>query len=189
MPVTASTSLPLGAPAPDFSLPDTNGATVRLGDFDDSPALVVAFICNHCPYVKHIQNAFASLAREYMDRGVAVVAISSNDANYRTEDGPEQMRTEKARVGYPFPYLYDESQAVATAYRAACTPEFFIFDADRALIYNGRFDSSSPGRPDPVTGDDLRQALDALRKEQEPVAEQYPAVGCGIKWKPGNAPA
>jgi peroxiredoxin len=180
--------LPLGTPAPDFSLPDTDGRTVRLGDFDDAPALLVAFICNHCPYVKHLQAAFAALAREYIDRGVGVVAISANDASTHPADGPEQMAAEKARVGYPFPYLYDESQAVARAYGAVCTPDFFLFDGDRRLVYRGRFDASSPGRSEPVTGEDLREALDAVLKGHEPSGEQIPSVGCSIKWKPGSAP-
>jgi peroxiredoxin len=180
--------LPLGTPAPDFSLPDTDGRIVRLGDFDDAPALLVAFICNHCPYVKHLQAAFAALAREYIDRGVGVVAISANDASAYPADSPKQMAAEKARAGFPFPYLYDESQAVARAYGAVCTPDFFLFDGDRRLVYRGRFDASSPGRPEPVTGEDLREALDAVLKGHEPSAEQIPSVGCSIKWKPGSAP-
>lgn len=189
MTLTESTMLPLGTPAPGFSLRDTGGSTVRLGDFDDAPALLVAFICNHCPYVKHLQTAFVTLAREYVDRGVGVVAISANDATSHPADGPDRMAAEKSRVGYPFPYLYDESQAVALAYGAVCTPDFFVFDADRRLVYRGRFDASSPGRSEPVTGEDLREALDAVLKGHEPESEQMPSMGCGIKWKPGNAPA
>lgn len=188
MTLTESTMLPLGTPAPDFALPDTDGGTVRLRDFDDDPVLVVAFICNHCPFVKHIQNAFASLAGEYMGRGVAVVAISSNDVESHPGDGPEAMRAEKARVGYPFPYLYDADQRVALAYRAACTPDFFVFDADRALVYRGRFDATRPGGDEPADGEDLQEVLDALLKGHEVPAEQFPSMGCNIKWKAGQAP-
>ncbi|PIE17558.1 MAG: thioredoxin family protein [Proteobacteria bacterium] len=185
---TPSTMQALGTPAPDFALPDTEGGVVRLSDFDDAKALVVAFICNHCPYVIHIADALAAFARRYQARGVAFVAISANDADNYPQDGPDEMRTEKALRGYPFPYLYDESQAVARAYRAACTPDLFVYNADRALFYRGQFDSARPGNDAPVTGVDLAAALEALLEGAQPPVEQRPSMGCNIKWKPGNAP-
>lgn len=185
---TESTMLALGTPAPDFYLPDTDGQMVSLQDFDDARALLVAFLCNHCPFVKHIQHGLAALVRSYQEKGLAAVAISSNDAEGYPADGPAQMKLEKERAGYTFPYLYDQSQTVAKAYRAACTPDFFLFDAERRLVYRGRFDASSPGRADPVTGDDLKQAVDATLKGADISAEQTPSVGCNIKWKPGNEP-
>jgi peroxiredoxin len=180
--------LPLGTPAPAFSLPDTEGNTVALEDFADASALVVAFICNHCPFVKHIQNALAAFAVDYQAKGLALVAINANDVETHPDDDPARMREVKAQVGYPFPYLYDESQAVAKAYGAACTPDFFLFDRDRRLVYRGRFDSSTPGKPDPVTGEDLRSAADAVLEGREIKARQWPSMGCNIKWKPGNEP-
>ena len=186
---TESRMLPLGTAAPDFRLPDTEGRTVALEDFKHAPGLLVAFICNHCPFVRHIRRELATFGREYQQRGLAVVAISANDVDSHPDDSPEQMRREKAEAGYTFPYLYDESQEVARAYGAACTPDFFLFDADRRLVYRGRFDASSPGRPDPVTGADLRAAADAVLSGREPPAEQRPSMGCNIKWKPGNEPA
>jgi peroxiredoxin len=180
--------LELGTPAPAFSLPDTDGRTVSLDDFRDAKALLVLFICNHCPYVKHVQHELARVARDYVPRGVATVAISSNDAGGYPDDAPDKMKEEKQRVGYPFPYLYDESQGVAKAYRAACTPDLFLFDADRLLVYRGQLDGARPKNDVPVTGKDLRAALDALLAGRPMPEEQVPSVGCNIKWKPGNAP-
>ena len=188
MTATPSTMLPLGTKAPDFSLPDTKGNQVRLADFADAPALLVAFVCNHCPYVKHIQEEFVAFAREYMPKGLAIVAISSNDVEAYPQDAPDKMAEESERFGYPFPYLYDENQDVAKAYRAACTPDFFLFDADRRLVYRGQFDDSRPGSDEPVTGRDLRAAVDALLAGMPIPEGQKPSIGCNIKWKPGKEP-
>lgn len=185
---TASTMLPLGTQAPDFSLPDTNGRRVSLDDFSRQPALLVAFICNHCPYVKHVADGFAELIREYRKRGAAVVAINSNDAANYPEDSPAKMADEVKLRGYEFPYLYDETQAVAKAYGAACTPDFFVFDKDRKLVYRGQMDSSRPNSGVPVTGEDLRAALDAVLAGKPVSSDQKPSIGCNIKWKPGNEP-
>ena len=162
MALTPSTMAPLGMPAPDFRLPDTEGKPVALAGLPGAPALLVAFICNHCPYVKHVRTAFAQLARDYQAKGVAVVGVSSNDAAAYPEDGPERMREEKAAAGYAFPYLYDETQEVAKAYHAACTPDFFVFDKDGRLAYRGQMDASRPGNGKPNDGADLRAALDAV---------------------------
>lgn len=186
----AETSLmvPLGTPAPPFSLPDTEGQTVALDELRDAPALLVMFICNHCPFVKHVQDALAQLAEEYQRRGVAVVGINSNDAERYPDDAPERMREEASRVGYTFPYLHDETQEVAKAYGAACTPDFFVFDGDQRLVYRGQMDGSRPGNDTPVTGEHLRAALDAVLAGNAVPAEQQPSIGCSIKWKPGNEP-
>ena len=185
---TASTMLPLGTQAPDFSLPDTNGKMVSLADFSPKPALLVAFICNHCPFVKHVAAGFADLAKEYVRRGVAVVAINANDvANYH-DDSPAKMAEEVKLRGYTFPYLYDETQAVAKAYGAACTPDFYVFDKERKLVYRGQMDSSRPSSGLPVTGEDLRAALDAVLTGKPVPAQQKPSIGCNIKWKAGNEP-
>jgi peroxiredoxin len=185
---TASTMLPLGTAAPPFSLPDAAGKTVSLSDFDDAPALLVIFMCNHCPFVKHVADGLAALAKEYQRRGVAVVGINSNDVASFPDDAPAKMLEESRQRGYTFPYLHDQTQEVATAYRAACTPDFFLFDADRRLVYRGQMDASRPQSDVPVTGEDLRAALDAVLAG-EPVAEdQTPSIGCNIKWKPGNEP-
>jgi peroxiredoxin len=186
---TASTMLlPLGATAPSFELADPSGRRVSLESLDGSPALLVAFICSHCPFVKHVRAGFASLAAEYQKRGVAVVAIASNDAKAYPEDGPEGMATEAKEVGYTFPYLFDETQEVAKAYGAACTPDFFLFDRERRLFYRGQMDGSRPGNGVPVTGEDLRRALDAVLDGQPAPEAQRPSLGCNIKWKPGNEP-
>ncbi len=188
MALTPSTMLELDTPAPPFSLPDTtSGGTVSLSQFVAEP-LLVAFICNHCPYVKHIADAFADFAREYQAKGVAVVAISANDPGHRAEDGPEQMAAEARARGYTFPYLFDEAQAVAKAYRAACTPDFFLFDADHRLVYRGQFDGSRPGNAVPVTGADMRAAVNAVLAGLPVPETQVPSIGCNIKWKPGNEP-
>ena len=189
MAATPSTmALPLGTPAPDFSLPDTGGNTVSPADFEGSPALLVIFMCNHCPYVKHIREGLADLAREYQARGVAVVGINANDVSYVPADSPEMMAREKEAVGYTFPYLYDETQEVAKAYHAACTPDFFLFDRERALVYRGQMDDSRPGGGLPVTGADLRAALDAVLEGRPVPQDQKPSIGCNIKWKAGNEP-
>ncbi len=185
---TASTMLPLGTPAPAFRLPDTDGETVALGDFADAPALLVMFICNHCPFVQHVRDELARLGRDYLPRGVALVAISANDAEAYPQDGPEAMRREQETVGYSFPYLYDESQEVAKAYGAACTPDFYLFDADRKLVYRGQLDASRPGNALPVTGEDLRAALEAVLAGEAVDPVPVPSIGCNIKWKPGNEP-
>jgi peroxiredoxin len=183
--------LPLGTEAPDFTLPDTtkDGATVSRDDYADFPALLVAFICNHCPFVKHIRAGLAAFAADYMPRGLAMVAVSSNDVTTHPGDSPDQMAAEAADAGYRFPYLYDETQEVARAYHAACTPDFFLFDGDRKLVYRGQFDDSRPGNGVPVTGADLRAACDAVLAGQPVPAEQKPSIGCNIKWRAGNAPA
>lgn len=185
---TASTMLTLGTRAPEFALPDTEGGVVSLSDFRGAPALLVIFMCNHCPYVKHVRHALAELAREYMDRGVAIVGINANDIENYPEDRPEVMAREKREVGYPFPYLYDESQEVAKAYRAACTPDFFLFDPDQRLAYRGQLDDSRPGNGKPITGVDLRAALDAVLEGRPLPDDQKPSLGCNIKWKAGNEP-
>ena len=174
--------LPLGTAAPDFRLPDTNGKVVSLADFTSAPALLVLFICNHCPYVKHIRSALADLGREYQKRGAAIVAVSSNDVENYPQDSPEKMKQEAAAAGYVFPYLYDESQSIARAFHAACTPDIFLFDKDRRLAYRGQFDDSRPGNGRPVTGRDVRAALDAVLKGQSAPEPQIPSVGCNIKW-------
>jgi len=188
MVATNSTMLALGTPAPDFDLPDPDGRHYSLADFSSADALVVAFICNHCPFVKHLRGALASFGREYAARNVATVAISSNDIASHPADSPEHMREEVRNVGYVFPYLYDESQETAKAYRAACTPDFFVFDGARKLVYRGQFDDSRPSSNAPVTGRDLRAAVDAVLEGRKPDAEQKPSIGCNIKWKPGNEP-
>jgi peroxiredoxin len=183
-----STMLPLGTSAPDFKLPDTQGKTVSLSDFRQARALVVIFMCNHCPYVKHIRSGLAQLARDYAPRGVAVVGISSNDVANYPADSPAKMAEEARSAGYIFPYLYDESQSVAKAYRAACTPDLFLFDQDQRLVYRGQFDESRPGNGLPVTGKDVRAALDSVLAHGTAPANQKPSIGCNIKWKPGNEP-
>jgi len=181
--------LPLGTPAPDFRLPDTGGKIVALADFQSAPALAVLFICNHCPYVKHIQAGLAQFARDYQGRGAAIAAINSNDARSHPADSPANMALEAKAAGYTFPYLYDESQAAAKAYRAACTPDVFLFDAARKLVYRGQFDDSRPGNGAPVTGKDLRAAMDAVLAGRPVPERQAPSMGCNIKWKPGHAPS
>ncbi|HYB61092.1 MAG TPA: thioredoxin family protein [Methylomirabilota bacterium] len=185
---TPSTMLPLGTKAPYFRLPDPSGKWVSSDDFKGAPALLVAFICNHCPYVKHIRSRFAGIASEYQARGVAVVAINSNDVQNYPEDSPERMAEEIRTVGYRFPYLYDESQDVALAYQAACTPDFYLFDKERRLAYRGQFDGSRPQNGVPVTGADLRAALDAVLAGKPVPADQKPSLGCNIKWKAGKEP-
>ncbi len=183
MALTPSTMLELGTPAPDFALPDTAGRVVRRDDFQSASGLLVMFICNHCPYVKHVRAELARLGREYVPRGLAIVAINANDAVRYPADSPAKMAEEVVAAGYTFPYLYDESQAVARAYHAACTPDFFLFNGDRRLLYRGQLDDSRPGNGVSVTGRDLRAAMEALLAGQPVPAEQKPSMGCGIKWR------
>lgn len=189
---TESTMLDLGTPAPDFRLPNTNRnagtETVSLADFSDARVLVVIFMCNHCPYVKHIRDGLVRFARDYAGKGVGVVAISANDVETHPDDSPGRMTAEAQQFGYPFPYLYDETQEVAKTYHAACTPDFFVFDGARRLAYRGQFDDSRPGNDRPVTGADLRAAVDELLAGRAVPAEQTPSIGCNIKWKRGAEP-
>jgi peroxiredoxin len=189
MSLTPSTMLPLGTPALDFSLPDTDGRIVTLSDFKDAPALLVIFMCNHCPYVQHVRAELARMCRDFQARGVAVVGINSNDVTDYPDDSPDRMREEVVDAGYTFPYLYDESQEVAQAYEAACTPDFFLFDKQRRLVYRGQMDDSRPGNGKPVTGADLRAAVNALLTGRPIPEDQRPSMGCNIKWKHSNEPA
>lgn len=189
MALTPSTMLPLGTTAPVFALPDTEGNTVQLADFADQKALVVMFICNHCPFVKHVAGELKKIADDYADKGVGFVAINSNDAANYPDDSPAKMKEEKASRGYTFPYLYDEDQSVAKAYGAACTPDFYVFDQNMKLAYRGQLDDSRPDSGIPVTGSDLRAALDAVLAGSAPSSEQKPSMGCNIKWKKGSEPA
>ena len=189
MVLTPSTmQMALGAAAPDFSLPDPYGKVHALGDFVARPALLVAFICNHCPYVKHVAPAFAQLAKEYQAKGLGVAAINSNDFAMHPDDSPAKMKAEIGQRGYTFPYLVDETQETAKAYRAACTPDFYLFDKDRKLVYRGQMDSSRPGNNQPVTGKDLRDAIEAVLAGRPVGQDQRPSIGCNIKWRPGNEP-
>ena len=186
---TASTMLPLGTPAPDFSLPEpATGKTVALSDFQQAPALLVLFMSNHCPFVKHLRQGLIRFTRDYQPQGLAVVAISANDVIRHPDDRPAKMAEEAKAFAYPFPYLYDASQEIAKAYQAACTPDFFLFDANRQLVYRGQFDDSRPGNNIPVSGNDLRTAVDAVLAGRPVALEQKPSVGCNIKWKSGNEP-
>lgn len=187
---TESIMLELGTPAPEFHLPEPlTGKQVGLDDLKGDKGLVVVFMCNHCPYVKHIQKELAAVIEEYQAEGIAAVAISSNDISTHPDDAPDKMAEEAKRIGYTFPYLYDETQETAKAYHAACTPDLYVFDADRRLVYRGQFDDSRPGNDRPVTGADLRAALDALVAGNPVPADQIPSMGCNIKWKSGNEPA
>ena len=185
---TESTMLPLGSTAPQFSLTNVDGQVVTLEDFADSRALLVMFICNHCPYVIHVAEQLAVLGNEYMQQGVGIVAVSANDISTHPADSPEQMVREAEERGYPFPYLYDEDQSVAKAYRAACTPDFFVFDRNKQLTYRGQLDDSRPDSGIPVTGTDLRTALDATLAGRPVPDPQKPSLGCNIKWIEGQEP-
>ena len=186
---TPSTMVDLGTPAPPFSLPDVvTGRTVTLDTFKDAPALLVMFICRHCPFVKHVQHELTRIGADYEGRGVGIVAISSNDAAEFAEDSPHSLKTMAVQLGYTFPFCYDESQAVARAYAAACTPDFFVFNRARQLVYRGQLDDSRPGNRTPVTGSDLRAALDAVLAGIPVSGAQKPSLGCNIKWKASNAP-
>ncbi|HZF00925.1 MAG TPA: thioredoxin family protein [Methylomirabilota bacterium] len=188
MALTPSTMLPLGTTAPDFKLPDTNGKIVSLADFKNAPALLVIFMCNHCPYVIHIRAGLAQLTRDYAPKRVGIVGINSNDAENYPDDSPAKMKSEVKNAGYLFPYLHDESQSVAKTYRAACTPDIFLFDKNQKLVYRGQFDDSRPGNGISVTGKDLRAALEAVLAEKSVSENQKASIGCNIKWKSGNEP-
>ena len=182
--------LELGTKAPAFALPDvTSGKTVGIDDVARDRALLVMFICRHCPYVKHVQKELAAIGRDYAERPLGIVAIGSNDAVSHPDDGPDGLRDMARELGFVFPYLYDESQAAAQAYRAACTPDFFLFDRNRQLVYRGQLDDSRPSKPTPVDGRDLRAAIEAVLAGAPLNSVQRPSIGCNIKWKPGNAPA
>ena len=185
-----STMLALGTKAPDFELPDVvTGKTVSIRDFDGKRALLVMFICRHCPYVKHVRAELARLGHDFADSELAIVAISANDPDEYPEDAPEGLAEDAREAGYAFPYLFDETQEVAKAYTAACTPDLFLFDADRALVYRGQLDDSRPSNGLPVTGEDLRAAIDAVLSGGPVSQDQRASIGCGIKWRPGNEPA
>ncbi len=186
----ASTMLELGTKAPEFTLPDAvSGNAVSLRDFADKTGLLVMFICNHCPYVKHIKEGLAQFSQDYQDSDVGIVAISSNDIEAYPTDSPENMKAEAEQFGYRFPYLFDKEQETAAAYTAMCTPDFFLFNAHRELVYRGRFDQSRPDSGVPVTGSDLRAAVDALLGGDDVPTEQFPSMGCSIKWRQGRTPA
>lgn len=182
--------LSLGTQAPDFTLPDViSGKEVSLKDFSDKKALLVMFICRHCPYVKHIEGGIAQLGKDYQEKEVAIVAISSNDIETHPDDSPENLKEQAQKLGFTFPYLYDETQELAKTYTAACTPDFFLFDKNRQLVYRGQFDGSRPSKLlTKVTGEDLRVAIDAVLSDKPVSADQKPSTGCNIKWKPGNEP-
>ena len=186
---TPSTMVALGSPAPAFKLPDTNGNLVSLDDFRNASALLVMFICNHCPFVKHVRTELASIGRDYQPKGAAIVAINSNDVVNYPDDNPAKMKEEVRNAGYTFPYLFDATQDVAKAYDAACTPDFFVYDKARKLAYRGQLDDSRPSNGLPVTGRELRAALDAVLAGKPVSSNQRPSIGCNIKWKPGNEPA
>lgn len=186
---TLSTMLELGTQAPDFNLENNDGKMVRRDDCMGSKGLLVAFICNHCPYVIHIIEPFVAMAKKYQQQGIGVVIISSNDIDNYPDDSPEKMREFAEKYGFSFPYLYDESQSVAKSYMAACTPDLYLFDQDAHLIYRGQFDTSRPKSGEAVTGIDMKSALDGLLSGNSPVENQVASMGCNIKWKPGNEPA
>ncbi|ARV60405.1 thioredoxin family protein [Nostocales cyanobacterium HT-58-2] len=190
MALTASTMLPLGTQAPDFHLPDVvSGQTISLSTFADKKALLVMFICRHCPFVKHVKEELGQLGKDYISNGLGIVAISTNDAKNYPDDAPELLKTMAIELDFKFPFCYDESQETAKAYTAACTPDFFLFDAKRQLVYRGQLDDSRPSNGKPVTGTDLRAAIDAILAGQSVTGEQKPSIGCNIKWKPGNEPS
>ncbi len=185
---TPSTMLQLGTAMPEFELPDCYGERHSSADLEDASGVLVVFFCNHCPFVKHIRDEFVSLAHEYLEQGIKVVAINSNDYSAYPDDSPEQMAEAAEKHGYRFPYLVDESQQVAQRFKAACTPDFFLFDGERKLAYRGQMDDARPGNDKPVNGADLRAALDAVLAGRPVASEQKPSMGCNIKWKPGNEP-
>jgi peroxiredoxin len=186
---TLSTMLELGTRAPDFSLPDVvSGRAISLASFGDEKAVLVMFICRHCPFVKHVQDELARLGADYQGRRVGIVAISSNDAARYPDDAPERLKEMADELGFAFPVCFDETQEVAKAYTAACTPDFFLFDQARTLVYRGQLDGSRPDSGEPITGRDLRAAIDAVLFDRPVGADQRPSIGCNIKWKPGNEP-
>ena len=190
MVVTASTMLPLGTKAPDFTLPDVTGPNraISLKGFSDKKALLVMFICSHCPYVKHVQTELAQLGKDYLEKSLGIVAISSNDPSVQPEDAPDRLKQMAERLGYTFPFCFDETQAVAKAYTAACTPDFFLFDEERRLVYRGQLDDSRPGNAQPINGHSLRAAIDAVLEKRSVSADQKASLGCNIKWRKGNEP-
>ncbi|MBD2385823.1 thioredoxin family protein [Cylindrospermum sp. FACHB-282] len=189
MALTASTMLPLGTKAPDFHLPEVvSGKTISLSTFAGKKALLVMFICRHCPFVKHIQAELALLGTDYGTSDLGMIAISANDAKNHPDDAPESLQVMSTELGFKFPLCYDETQEVAKAYTAACTPDFFLFDSDRQLVYRGQLDDSRPSNDKPVTGADLRAAIEAVLGSKPLISEQKPSIGCNIKWKPGNEP-
>ncbi len=191
MVMVSSTMLELGTPAPDFALPDVvSGETISLATFADKPVLVMMFICQHCPFVKHIQDELAKLGHDYTPKNVGILAISANSVQTHPQDAPEHLKTMAETLGFNFPYVYDETQAMAKAYTAACTPDFFVFDRDRKLVYRGQLDDSRPGLDEPpVTGKDLRTAIDMVLAGKPLDPDQKPSIGCNIKWRAGNAPS
>ncbi len=190
MALTASTMLSLGTQAPDFQLPDVvSGQTISLSTFAQKKALLVMFICRHCPFVKHIKEELAQLGKDYINKGLGIVAISTNDAKNYPDDAPELLKAMAIELDFKFPFCYDESQETAKAYTAACTPDFFLFDAKQQLVYRGQLDESRPSNGKPVTGADLRAAIDAVLADKPVAGEQKPSIGCNIKWKPGNEPS
>ncbi len=189
MAAVESTMLELNTQAPDFTLPIVTGGTLNFNNYaQKAKGTVVCFICNHCPFVKHLNKQLVAIANKYIQQGISFVAISSNDVENYPADAPDKMVEVVREEGYPFPYLYDESQEVAKLYEAACTPDFYLFDGDQKLVYRGQFDSSRPGNGQEVTGEDLERAIVALMEGEEPVSPQIPSIGCNIKWKAGNAP-
>ncbi|MFM6040103.1 MAG: thioredoxin family protein [Sphaerospermopsis kisseleviana] len=189
MVLTASTMLPLGTKAPEFHLPEVvSGENISLANLADKKALLVMFICRHCPFVKHIQTELANLGKDYFNSDLGIVAISANDAQNYPNDAPESLKEMSTELGFKFPFCYDETQETAQAYTAACTPDFFLFDQERKLVYRGQLDDSRPSNNKPVTGADLRAAIEAVLVDQAVTSEQIPSVGCNIKWKPGNEP-
>ena len=185
---TPSTMIELGTKAPEFNLPDPDGRTFSRDEIAGSRGLLVMFICNHCPFVKHVGEELSRIGNEYPDKGIGIVAISSNDINTHPDDAPPKMKEFAKQYGITFPYLFDESQEIAKSYSAACTPDFFLFDANLELVYRGQLDDSRPGNDQPVTGSDLRAAMDALVEDKPVATDQKPSIGCNIKWTPGNEP-
>ena len=190
MALTPSTMLPLGTQAPNFQLPDVVfGKTISLDTFAGKQGLLVMFICRHCPFVKHVQAQLAQIGKDYADSNLGIVAISANDAANYPDDAPDKLKNMATELGFTFPFCYDKSQETAKAYTAACTPDFFLFDRDRKLVYRGQLDDSRPSNSQPVTGKDLRAAMDAVLAHSTVSPDQKPSIGCNIKWKPGNQPA
>lgn len=188
MSATLSTMLEIGTKAPSFELPDTDGSKVSLNDLKFDKGVLVMFICNHCPYVKHLNEGLVEFANEYKQKGIECIAISSNDVENYPQDSPDLMKELSEQHNFPFPYLYDETQEVAKAYKAACTPDFFLFDSNLELFYRGQFDDSRPGNGKPVSGNDMRAAANSLIEGDENFEPQTPSMGCNIKWKSGNEP-
>ncbi len=190
MALTPSTMVALGTKAPDFSLPEVvTGKTLSLKDFSGKKSLLIMFVCQHCPYVQHIKEELARLGQNYVSKDIAIVAVSSNDAQNYPDDSPGQLKEMAIELGFTFPFCYDETQSVAKAYKAACTPDFFLYDQDRKLVYRGQLDDSRPGNGKPINGQDLRKAIDALLNKKTVDTHQKPSMGCNIKWKQGNQPA